>query len=804
MKKDAPKHKLVVQSPENFSPGLWRLIAVGLVLLVLAGGLSVVFRFVGARPPLLTPTPVAVLPSVDVKAPLALAELTAQYPNLNEVLNDPELATVYKEFLVAYETGGESAALELAVSRDLLTPDALSLRVTLVLDTEDYGILLEELDAVGVTVVSSYRDRVNIAVPISLIKTQLQSADPQAIFSRLTQLDHVIAVRLPESTSPQSGGIDGEGVAYINAAAWHAAGWTGEGVRVGVLDLGFAGYEALLGSDLPSDITMETFGWYDEDEMHGSACAEIIHEVAPDADLVFAWYDGSEAAMGEAVDWLLAQGVDIISHSAGALVGPRDGSGWKAQLVDYVSAQEVCWVNASGNEAQKHYRGVFTDADGDGIHEFAPGEELLALDPQDEVLIFLQWADDWGRPQRNYEFYLVDENAEVLAFSEDLQSGELGQLPVEGISYAAGGQVVYVMISRNGDSDDGVILDIYAGAGVEMGHLTAGYSLSTPADAIGALTVGAVNWWDDFLSVYSSQGPSADGRLKPEISAPAGVTSHAYNGHLFEGTSAAAPHVSGAAALVWQVYPDFSRRQVVDYLLAQTVDLGPQGPDTGYGYGRVLLPDPAQLDAAMPDFSSDILDLTPTPSGSGVFEPLVPLPTPTSVVFVTPEPVSGATVDVNFTQRMTLFGLLVTGMGCSGVVLLLFSVFLLLTNIRRRRLRAVPVDFIASPAILASGEVPRPSAGQVLPPEEILSPRIVSVGAVNAATLCCPVCSAPSRRADAKYCSVCGSLLTATEHVCRYCGAELRSSARFCAQCGNTVEPAAPATPPDSSTPKVS
>ena len=186
---------------------------------------------------------------------------------------------------------------------------------------------------------------------------------------------------------------------------WHQANVTGAGLRVGVLDLGFANYEDLLGVELPDAVSLATFGWTDEEEVHGTACAEIIHEVAPGAELFFAWYDGSDAAMGEAVDWLLEQGVDIVSHSASGLIGPRDGTEWDAQLVDELAAQGILWVNSSGNEGLAHYRGLFTDQDSNGFHEFAPGEEALALYNDGYVNVALSWEDDWEQANWTMSFF---------------------------------------------------------------------------------------------------------------------------------------------------------------------------------------------------------------------------------------------------------------------------------------------------------------------------------------------------------------------------------------------------------------
>ena len=68
------------------------------------------------------------------------------------------------------------------------------------------------------------------------------------------------------------------------------------------MDFGFEGYEDLLGTELPEKVTVKSFRG-DGDitgggEIHGTGCAEIVHDVAPDAELYLVNYDGYTYQLG--------------------------------------------------------------------------------------------------------------------------------------------------------------------------------------------------------------------------------------------------------------------------------------------------------------------------------------------------------------------------------------------------------------------------------------------------------------------------------------------------------------------------
>ncbi len=128
---------------------------------------------------------------------------------------------------------------------------------------------------------------------------------------------------------------------------------------------------------------------------------------------------------------------------------------------------------------------------------------------------------------------------------------------------------------------------------------TAG-SVGSPAGYPEAIAVGAIDG-DGAVPSFSSRGPvvwqDTDGLgpaagtvlQKPDLVAPGvGITSTVGTGYLsYSGTSMAAPHVAGVAALVRQLNPGLGPAQVADILRDSAVDIGAPGADPASGAGRV-------------------------------------------------------------------------------------------------------------------------------------------------------------------------------------------------------------------------
>lgn len=121
------------------------------------------------------------------------------------------------------------------------------------------------------------------------------------------------------------------------------------------------------------------------------------------------------------------------------------------------------------------------------------------------------------------------------------------------------------------------------------------YTIGSPGAAANAITVGSMADPGEkgfFISSFSSRGPTADGRIKPDLVAPGhNITSCGRTSSTsyvtYSGTSMATPFTAGIVALMIDANPSITPSSVKSILKNTTIDWGPSGADIDFGSGRL-------------------------------------------------------------------------------------------------------------------------------------------------------------------------------------------------------------------------
>ncbi|NQU10664.1 fibronectin type III domain-containing protein [bacterium] len=433
----------------------------------------------------------------------------------------------------------------------------------------------------------------------------LEARVPVPALPAISELPGVL--RVFEIVPPRPA-VTSQGAAVHGSPTWNAAGYTGAGVTVGVIDVGFTGYSGLIGTELPTPAGVRCYtgtGVFTSNladcagDVHGTAVTEAVVDMAPNAT-VYISNPGTFADLKSTVAWMASQGVDVINYSVGwAWEGPGDGtspySDAAVYSVDDAVAAGIVWVNAAGNSAQDTWYGSFVDGDADGWHEFAVGDEYNAVELSngEQIIAQLRWEDTWSNASRDYDLLLFDASLNLVSASFNEQSGGAGDIPYEALQYTAPTSgIYYVRIGRY----SGAIpswMQLQAFTGQQLQYATTATSIGNPAESAssGMLAVGAVPHYDtNTIEYFSSQGPTTDGRVKPEVVGADRGDSVTYGVGGFSGTSQASPHVAGLAALVVQRFPAYSPAQVADYIKANALPRGSPLPNNTFGYGLAYLP----------------------------------------------------------------------------------------------------------------------------------------------------------------------------------------------------------------------
>lgn len=419
----------------------------------------------------------------------------------------------------------------------------------------------------------------------------------------------------------------------------------GDGVKIGVLSDSYDNHESIpdtrasddiQSGDLPGAANPNGYSTPVEelnDEVEasdeGRAMMQIIHDVAPGADMAFHTAFQGLAGFAEGIQNLADVGSEVIVDDVFYFTEPFFQDGPISQAIESVVEEGVVYVTSAGNAGEEAYEAEFRNSgdqlwsflSGNGeLHDFAPGattdtRQRLIVGAGQSLVVSLQWDDPFFSvsgvgADTDLDVYLLDDTTAVARGTND----NIGRDPVEVITYQNDSdQPIQLDLSialAQGPEPDRLKYVIFQGGQVDE-YRTASPAVSGHSKSADAISVAASAWFNTprvptgtgenppLLNAFSSKGgtpilfdsngnrQAPEVRQKPDLTGPDGVNTTFFGFDLpsqapysdaddapnFFGTSAAAPHIAAVAALMREAQPGISPQTVRDLLKSAAVDI---------------------------------------------------------------------------------------------------------------------------------------------------------------------------------------------------------------------------------------
>jgi hypothetical protein len=444
---------------------------------------------------------------------------------------------------------------------------------------------------------------------------------------------NVTGTNAPTGVGSRSSEGDVTHRANIARGAFHV---DGTGIKIGVLSDGVSNLaqSQALGDLGPVTVLPGQAGAGDE----GTAMLEIVHDLAPGAQLFFATAFGGITSFAQNIRDLRTAGCDIIVDDVfyfvetpfhdGQLAPTNTNGGVVIQAVNDVTAAGALYFSSAGNSGNLT-QGTAGAWEGDFVDGGAAAAPLPSPTPASRLHNFggqnfnvltvantgapasLYWSDPLGASSNDYDLFRLNSTGTVVqSSSTNIQSGT--QDPYEQVTQATGSRLV--IVKKAAAADRFLHLNTNRGrlsiptAGTTRGHSHAAEAFScaaTPAVGPFPNPHSAAN----VTETFSSDGPrriffQANGtpytpgdflatggivRQKPDITAADGVQVTGVGGFPspFFGTSASAPHAAAIAGLVKSANPLLTTGQVRTALTSTAIDIMTPGVDRTSGFGII-------------------------------------------------------------------------------------------------------------------------------------------------------------------------------------------------------------------------
>jgi subtilisin family serine protease len=194
--------------------------------------------------------------------------------------------------------------------------------------------------------------------------------------------------------------------------------------------------------------------------------------------------------------------------------------------------------------------------------EYSPSEYLVETD---NWVAGIEFADSLGVDVVNSSLGYTTFDNSKMNFTYQSMNGRTSRASIAATMAARKGMIV---VSAAGNEGNG-----------------SWHYISSPADADSILTVGAVDY-NGAHAAFSGYGPTADGRIKPDVCAVGLQTVIASTSNTIttgNGTSFASPIMAGLTACLWQALPDLKNMQIINLIRQFSSYAG--SPDNTFGYG---------------------------------------------------------------------------------------------------------------------------------------------------------------------------------------------------------------------------